>query len=103
LMRLAREAFSPLGLLLVILGAIWLARGRLSWVLRSWLLADLAFLVLIPDTLAQNYYYLLLLVPPGSGLAAMALARLHEARRLRFVVPILLVFVAADALRCACC
>jgi hypothetical protein len=101
LMRLAREAFSPLGLLLVILGAIWLARGRLSWVLRSWLLADLAFLVLIPDTLAQNYYYLLLLVPPGSGLAAMALARLHEARRLRFVVPILLVFVAADALRCA--
>ena len=100
-MRVAGEAFSPLGLVLVILGFAWLARGRASWLFRLWLVAAAAFLALIPETLAHNYYYLLLLVPAGSALAGIALAQMPAIRRLRIVVPVLLALLATDAVRCA--
>ncbi|MFB3921044.1 MAG: ArnT family glycosyltransferase [Terriglobia bacterium] len=99
--RLAVEAFSPIGLVMVTLALFGLARGRVGWLFRAWLLAGAGFLFLIPETLAQNYYDLLLLVPAGSALAGIAVARWLESPKLRMVALALLVLLAADAVRCA--
>jgi len=101
LKKLAVEAFSPLGLVVATLGLLGLARGRAAWVFRLWVAAAVALLLMIPDTLRENSYTLLLLLPGGAALGGMALAALAPVLRYRAVLGVLLLLLAGDGIRCA--
>jgi hypothetical protein len=96
LKALALEAFSPLGLVLAIVGLFWPLRGRAAWVFRSWVVGAALLLFLIPDSLPQKHYYLSLLLPGGAALTGLALADLAHRRHSRpgVLVGILILFTA---------
>ena len=98
LRSLVLEAFSPLGTLLVVLGLCWPSRGRVAWTFRLWVGAGALLIVSMPDTLAVNRYYLLMLAPGGAALAGVALAALWVRPRLRPLVALFLALFAADSL-----
>ena len=92
---LAAEAFSPLGLVLALVGLFWPARGRAAWLFRLWVAAAASLLILTPGVLPENHYYLSLLLPGGAALAGLALAALASYRNASFLlVPVLALFAA---------
>ena len=91
------EAFSPIGLLLVVLGVFWNAGGRTVWICRLWLAGAGATLILIPELLPENHYYLSLLLPGAAGLAALGLTRLTPNRYAYLLLAIVLVLYSVGA------
>jgi hypothetical protein len=71
-------------------------RGRAAWIFRLWLLGAASILILTPNVLPANHYYLSILLPAGAALAGMALAKLRPA-----LAAVIVVIFAADAIRCA--
>lgn len=72
---LAVEAFSPVGLGLAVLGCLsWRVRGHAAWIFRLWLAGAASILILTPNVLPANHYYLAILLPGGAALAGLALA-----------------------------
>jgi hypothetical protein len=99
---LAMEAFSPVGLGLAVLGCCWWrVRCRAASISRLWLAGAALLLVLTPNVLPANHYYLALLMPGGAALAGIALAKLAPSRVAYGLLTIVLVVFAADAIRCA--
>jgi 4-amino-4-deoxy-L-arabinose transferase-like glycosyltransferase len=95
LAALSFEAFSPLGLSLFVLGLFWPARGVAFSLFRLWSLGAIVLLLLIPDLLSANYYYLSLLLPSGAALGGLALSQLAPNRT---TYPLLALFMAVFAI-----
>jgi hypothetical protein len=98
LKALALEAFSPLGLVLAIVGLFWPLSGRAAWVFRSWVVGAALLLFLIPDSLPEKHYYLSLLLPGGAALTGLALADLAHRRRSPPAVAAILILFTAGAI-----
>jgi hypothetical protein len=91
---LAMEAFSPVGLALVLAGCLMRSRG--AWIFRLWIAGAAGVLALTPTLLPANHYYLAVLLPAGAALGGIALARLPAT-----AIAIVLTIFTADAIRCA--
>jgi 4-amino-4-deoxy-L-arabinose transferase-like glycosyltransferase len=98
---LALEAFSPLGLVLVVIGLFRPLRGRAGWMFRLWLAGAACLLFMIPGILPENHYYLSLLLPGGAALAGLALEPLASHPGTRPVLVLILALFAASAIHSA--
>jgi 4-amino-4-deoxy-L-arabinose transferase-like glycosyltransferase len=98
LQYLTNEAFSPIGLALAIGGFVWPGHSRLAWVFRLWVVGAGLVLFLFPRVVAENPYYLLLLLPGGAALAGLSLASLLSDRRSYRLMAVLLGFLVTDAI-----
>jgi hypothetical protein len=96
--HLAGEGLSPLGFALALLGLVWLSPGRSAWTFRLWLAGSTLLLILVPDVLAENYYYLSLLLPGCAALAGLALAGVAQHRRSFPLLAVVLVLFAIGAI-----
>ena len=93
------EAFSPIGLGLAVLGCVfWRVRGRAAWIFRLWLAGAALVLILTPNLLPANHYYLAILLPAGAALAGMALAALTPNRKAYPLLAVVLIVFAAGAI-----
>lgn len=100
LRRLAREAFSFPGLLLLVGGFLG-ARHPGAQMFRVWAAATVILLLLVPDGLAANPACLLLLAPGGAALGGLVLEPVAAHARWRPLVVLFMPLLAADAIRSA--
>ena len=70
------------------MGLFWPAHGRVRYIFRWWVVGAALVLISMPGVVANNFYYLSLLLPGGAALALAALAqnRNPPARNLRVFV-----------------
>ena len=99
LRALTLEAFSPAGLGLAMIGLLWPLRGRTAWALRWWVVGAALMLMLTPEVLPENHYYLCLLLPGGAGAAGLALARLAPGRTAYPLLAVVLLLFTAGAIQ----
>lgn len=95
----ATEMLSPSGTVLVVLGVFLAGSSKLAAFWRLWLTGGISLLVLIPDILPENHYYLSLLLPGAAALAGMAIARVVRFRAGWLIVSALMAIFAFDCAR----
>lgn len=97
--RLFHSALGPVALGLTLLGFFWPSRNPRHLLFHVWFLASCLFLLLIPGAvIGWNDYYLLLLVPPASGLIGLTLGRLYEQRAVRPFAALLTLALALSSI-----
>jgi Dolichyl-phosphate-mannose-protein mannosyltransferase len=94
----ATEMLSPFGALLAVVGLFFAGSTKVAVFWRLWLIGGIILLVLIPDILPENHYYLSLLMPGAAALAGMALVRITS---FRVGWPIVIALMALFAFDCA--
>jgi hypothetical protein len=100
--RMFYSVLGPVALGLTAAGLFWPLRNSRHHLFHVWFLASALSLLLIPEAIVGwNDYYLLLLIPPASGLIGIALGRLYEHRAARATVPLLSMALAISSILAA--
>ena len=76
--RFAHSIYTPVGVFLVLTGAIWARTNRRSWVVWGWLGGLVLYVWLVPEGNRKLHYYQLPFVPVGALLAARSLAAIYK-------------------------
>ncbi len=96
-----KEAFSPVGCMLMLAGLVWPSPSRVWRLFLLWLLGAAMLLASIPAIFPGNFYYLTLLLPGGAALGGLVLARIARGRAGLAASIVVLITFTATAVRSA--